>query len=76
MESTNAIVRTKSGTPGRLYDYNEYGVKQANCVPPPVAPFEYEDMELIDLNGQSLAPSTVQDLGSAQNVMRYIKVEL
>ena len=76
MESMNAIVITESKTPGRLYDYNENGVQQSNCVPPIIPPFSYNDMELVDLNGQSLAPTTLERLSNSDNVIRLIKVEL
>lgn len=76
MESTNAILLTESKTPGHLYDYEEYGVKQAYCVPPAVPTFEYSDMNVVGLDGQSLSKDTVQDLKNSENVFRYIKVDL
>ncbi|THH32251.1 hypothetical protein EUX98_g1956 [Antrodiella citrinella] len=77
MESTNAVVLTESKIPGKLYDYNEYGVVQANCVPHRVPSFEYEDMQIRGLDGQAkLGPKTVDNLRNSENVFRYMKIEL
>ncbi|KAH8100993.1 amine oxidase catalytic domain-containing protein, partial [Cristinia sonorae] len=79
MESTNAIVITASKDPSRVYDFEEYGVKQANCVPPVVPPFEYGDMQVMGLDGKPVTgsrPATVDELMRSENVFRYIKVEL
>ncbi|TCD63339.1 hypothetical protein EIP91_005658 [Steccherinum ochraceum] len=77
MESTNAIVITASEKPGHAFEWDEYGVEQANCIPPRVPPFEFEDMNIVDLDGrESLAPKSVEQLKNSENVFRYLKVEL
>ena len=77
MESTNAVIITASKKPGQAFEYDEYGVEQAHCLPPTVPPFEYGDMDVYDLDGQSLSGvKTVDQLKNSENVFRYIKVEL
>lgn len=65
MDSLNAIYLTPSKTQADEFDYDDYGVKPAHCIPPTVPSFEYHGATVLDVDGERIEGDSRTPLGRA-----------
>jgi len=75
MESTNAILVQPAEKEGGSYQYEDFGVKPAYCMPAPVAPFSYKGGIDYDLNGRE-AQKTLEEKRKGYELSHRIKLEM
>ncbi|KAH9914348.1 amine oxidase catalytic domain-containing protein [Fomitopsis serialis] len=76
MESSNAILLAPPKTPGDAWGYDDFGVKDANCVPGPVPPFEYRGVQAFSLDGKLAPPESADEMRKGAEMYHRIKLEL
>ncbi|KAH9937934.1 amine oxidase catalytic domain-containing protein [Amylocystis lapponica] len=75
MESTNAILLTPPERPGDTWTYEDYGVKDVNCVPGSVPPFEYSGEQMYGLDGALAPPASAEEMRKFADSYHRIKLE-
>ncbi|EJF56720.1 amine oxidase catalytic domain-containing protein [Dichomitus squalens LYAD-421 SS1] len=76
IDSRNAILLSAPEKPGAPWAFDDYGVRQAHCVPPPVAPFEYRGVSAFGLDGAPAPAQTAEEMRKSAELFHRIKVEL
>ena len=76
MESSNAILLSPPKTPGEPWGYDDNGVKDANCIPSPVPPFEYRGIQAFSLDGKLAPPESADQMRKGAEMYHRIKLEL
>ena len=76
MDSINAILLTPPDKPGARYEFDDYGVKPAHCVPAAVPPFEYAGERVFGVDGEPAPPASAEELRKAAELYHRIKLEL
>ena len=76
MDSTNSVLLNAPDKPGDAWKYDDYGVGAVNCIPQPVAPFEYLGIKTFGLDGKQAPPTTAEEMRKSAELFHRIKVEL
>ncbi|EIN14536.1 amine oxidase catalytic domain-containing protein [Punctularia strigosozonata HHB-11173 SS5] len=76
VESSNAILLSAPDVPGGSYKYDDYGVSPVECVPPPLAPFEYKGLKAFGSDGRPAPLKDTEELRKEAELFHRIKVEL
>ncbi|KAI0646161.1 amine oxidase catalytic domain-containing protein [Trametes meyenii] len=75
-ESTNAVLLSAPGAPGRPWAVDDYGVAPAHCAPAAVPPLEYVGVRAFDLAGRPAPPATADEMRKSAELFHRIKIEL
>ncbi|KAH9832077.1 amine oxidase catalytic domain-containing protein [Rhodofomes roseus] len=76
MESLNAILLSPPKNSGDAWGYDDNGVKDSNCVPGPVPPFEYKGVNAFSLDGKLAPPESADEMRKGAEMYHRIKLEL
>lgn len=76
MDSINAIILNAPEAVGDLWTYEDYGVKAANCIPNPVAPFEYSGVYKFGVDGEPAPPESADEMRRSAEGYLGIRFEL
>ncbi|KAI0689816.1 amine oxidase catalytic domain-containing protein [Cytidiella melzeri] len=76
IDSLNAILLSSPSKVGDPYNYDDYGVKPAHCVPDEVPPFEYRGLTANGLDGSAGSAGSNEEMRKGAELYHRIKVEL
>jgi primary-amine oxidase len=76
MDSLNAVLLSHPKLAGDAFEFTEYGVQQAHCVPRAPEPFKYEGMKAYGVDGRVKPQQATEELRKEAELFHRIKIEL
>lgn len=76
LDSANAILLRAPASPGDAYEFDDYGVREAHCMPPRALPFAYSGARSFGLDGKPMEVRSAEEMRREAELFHRIKVEL